>query len=317
MTVGVICHLHNPSTDDVAALARSCEDAGADWLGLPDAFWWRDVWVLLATAAQATRSLRLGPVVTNPYLRHPFHTLAALATLQGLGGDRFLLGLAAGGSEVSGAAGVSRRDAGTRIDALAKLVRSVAGGAPLDDSSGRRLEVPLSVPSVLVAGRANGVLAAAGRAADDALVWAVPMSDLARSVSAIERGATTGRHAPGERPRIVWAPLVVHDDASAARIRTIAAYSVLNSSRALHDRWDLDPSAVAEIRARLVSGGAAAAQHLVPPAALEDLVLADASASSVAAVGRTIGATAIAVPAFDIATVGDRVSWARSVLAAN
>jgi 5,10-methylenetetrahydromethanopterin reductase len=316
MTVGVISHLHNPTTEDAVALAVACERAGADWLGLPDAFWWRDVWVQLTAAAQATRSLRLGPVVTNPYLRHPFHTVAAVATLQGIGGDRFFLGLAAGGSEVTGAARISRHDAGTRIDELAHLVRSVAAGAPLDEVSGRRLEVPLAPVPILVAGRGDGVLRAAGRSSDDALVWAVPMSDLERSVGVIERAAAASRSAPGARPRIIWAPLVVHDDMSAARIATIAAYSVLNSSRALHQRWGLDASALAEIRALLVASGAAAARHLVPDAALHDLIVTDSAAPSVAAVVRRIGATAIAVPAFDIASVPDRVAWARSVLAA-
>ena len=51
MSVGVISHLHNPTLDDAAELAWAAEAAGADWLGLPDAFWWRDTWLLAATAA--------------------------------------------------------------------------------------------------------------------------------------------------------------------------------------------------------------------------------------------------------------------------
>src|SRR5437588_8980183 len=115
MAVGVISHLHNPSFAQVRALARSAEAAGADWLGLPDAFWWRDTWMLLAEAARVTERIEIGPLVTNPYLRHPFHTIAALATLEGLAGQRVFLGLGAGGSEVSGAARVPRNDAPERI----------------------------------------------------------------------------------------------------------------------------------------------------------------------------------------------------------
>ena len=82
MTVGVIAHIENPGFDDVRQLARTAEQAGADWLGVADAFWWRDTWLLLAEAARATDRIRLGPLVTNPYLRHPFLTVAALASLQ-------------------------------------------------------------------------------------------------------------------------------------------------------------------------------------------------------------------------------------------
>ena len=55
MAVGVIAHLPNPDFEAVGSLARAAEAAGADWLGLPDAFWWRDTWLLLAEAARATR----------------------------------------------------------------------------------------------------------------------------------------------------------------------------------------------------------------------------------------------------------------------
>src|SRR5712691_10067885 len=141
MPVGVISHLPNVSFDEVRELARAAEAAGADWLGLPDAFWWRDTWLLLASAAEATQHIEIGPLVTNPYLRHPFHTVAATASLQELAGPRVFVGIGAGGSEVSGAAGVSRRDAPARVRALCALLRSAAAGEPLDPPSGRALEV--------------------------------------------------------------------------------------------------------------------------------------------------------------------------------
>src|SRR5437763_13402278 len=130
MPVGVICHLHNVGFDQVPALARAAEDAGADWLGLPDAFWWRDTWMLLAEAARATERIEIGPMVTNPYLRHPFHTVAAVASLQDMAGPRVFVGIGAGGSELSGAAGISRRDAPERVASLARLLRRVARGEP-------------------------------------------------------------------------------------------------------------------------------------------------------------------------------------------
>ena len=55
--VGVTCHLLNPTLDEAAALARESEAAGADWLGLPDAFWWRDTWLLVGAALEATERI--------------------------------------------------------------------------------------------------------------------------------------------------------------------------------------------------------------------------------------------------------------------
>jgi len=312
MGVGVISHLQNPDFAAVGALARAAEEAGADWLGVPDAFWWRDTWLLLAAAARVTRRIALGPVVTNPYLRHPFHTVAALASLQDLAGERVFVGIGAGGSEVSGAAGISRHDAVDRIRSLVDLVRRVARGEPLDAASGRTLEPTLRRVNVLVAGRADGVLEVAGECADRVLLWAIPRSDLTRSAARVAHSAAQA----GRRPELVWAPLVDHGGSSRDRLRTIAAYSVLNSHPTLHARWGLDRPTLTELRTRLVAGGAAAAQELVPSAALEDLIFSNADPRSVAAIAVDLGVASLAVPVFSIDDVPTQVGWAHGVLGA-
>jgi 5,10-methylenetetrahydromethanopterin reductase len=312
MAVGVISHLPNPDFGEVAALARAAEEAGADWLGLPDAFWWRDTWLLLAEAARATRRVALGPVVTNPYLRHPFHTVSALASLQDLATPwRVFVGIGAGGSEVSGAARVPRTDAVDRIRALVDLIRRVVSGEALDPASGRTLELPLRPVNVLVAGRGDGILSAAGECADSVLLWAIPRSDLPRSAALVARGAMDA----GRRPDLVWAPLVDYGGASRERLRTIAAYSILNSHPSLHAAWGLDRPTLRALRERLVSGGAAAAQELVPAAALEDLILSDPAPEAVAPLAADLGATSVAIPAFSLDEVAPRVAWAHAVLA--
>jgi hypothetical protein len=190
----------------------------------------------------------------------------------------------------------------------------VAAGGPLDPASGRTLEVPLQPVPVLVAGRGNGILEAAGRCADRAMLWAVPTSDLERSAAAIFAGASVGREASGPRPELVWAPLVDHGGQSRQRVQTIAAYSVLNSRPAVQARWSLDRPTIARLRELLVGGGAAAAQELVPVSALEDLILHDPSPVRVGGMARKLGAMSMAVPAFSIDEVEERIAWARQVL---
>ncbi|HEY1246615.1 MAG TPA: LLM class flavin-dependent oxidoreductase [Hyphomicrobiaceae bacterium] len=310
MAVGVISHLPNPDFAAVGELARAAEAAGADWLGLPDAFWWRDTWLLLAEAARATRRIALGPVVTNPYMRHPFQNVSALASLQDLAGERIFVGVGAGGSEVSGAARISRRDAADWIRSLVHLLRQIQRGEPLDPTSGRTLEIQLRSVKVMVAGRGDRVLSVAGECADSVLLWAIPRSDLPRSIALVARGALDAKR----RPELVWAPLVDHGGASRDRLRTIAAYSVLNSHPALQAAWGLDQATLTNLRARLVGGGAAAAQELVPAAALDDLILHDSRPTAVASQAADLGATSLAIPAFSIDEVASHVAWARDVL---
>jgi alkanesulfonate monooxygenase SsuD/methylene tetrahydromethanopterin reductase-like flavin-dependent oxidoreductase (luciferase family) len=314
MSVGLITHIDNPSPADVMALARAAEAAGADWLGLPDAFWWRDTWVLAAEAARVTQRLAVGPVVTNPYTRHPFVTLAAVATLQDLAGPRVILGVGAGGSEVAGAANISRADAPERTVELAGLIRRVAAGQPLDDRSGRSLEVPLAQPRLLVGGRGARMLRAAGEAADEALLWAVPGSELARTVDLVQQG--TARRRP-ELPgvSITWAPLVEQGKASRALLRRAAAYAVLNNRDDTRERWGVGDDLVVRVRQLLLAGDTDAAERLIPDAVAGDLS-APRDVTSAADVARNIGADGIALAAINVDEVEEQVAWARSVLAA-
>ena len=306
--VGVISTLPNPTLADVEALAREAERAGADWLGVPDAFWWRDTWLLAAAAARATTTLAIGPVVTNPYLRHPFHTLAAVGTLQELAGpERVLLGLAAGGSEIGVAARVDRRDAPARIVDLVSLLRDVAGGAPLDPESGRTLEVPLRAPRVLVAGRAPKLLAAGGAVADDVLLWSVPRSELASSAAGVAAGGGAG---------LIWAPLLVDEDLDAAVAAPPgeAGYVVLNSRPETRRAWGVDDALAAEVRRGLVAGERV--EGLVPEAALRDVLVSLAARDEARELYGSVGARGIAVAAPTLGAVAPRVAWARDVLAA-
>jgi hypothetical protein len=146
------------------------------------------------------------------------------------------------------------------------------------------------------------------------MLWAVPMSDLERSAAMISEGARAAREAKGPRPELVWAPLVDHGGQSRQRVQAIAAYSVLNSRPELQARWCLDRPTTNRLRELLVGGGAAAAQALVPRAALDDLILPDASPAYVGGVAKKLGAASLAVPAFSVDEVAERVAWARQVL---
>jgi len=314
MSVGLITHVDNPSLAEVTALAQAAEAAGADWLGLPDAFWWRDTWILAAEAARVTRRLAVGPVVTNPYTRHPFVTLSALATLQDLAGPRVVLGVGAGGSEIGGAAKISRADAPERTVELAGLIRRVAAGRPLDEESGRSLEMPLAPTRLLVGGRGARMLRAAGEVADEALLWAVPGSELARTVDLVHQGSARRRpELPGLG--ITWAPLVEWGEASRALLRRASAYAVLNNRDETRERWRVGEDLVVRVRELLVAGDTDAAERLIPEAVAADL-LTPRDVTTAADVAREIRAGGIALPVIDVDEVEEQVAWARSVLAA-
>jgi alkanesulfonate monooxygenase SsuD/methylene tetrahydromethanopterin reductase-like flavin-dependent oxidoreductase (luciferase family) len=84
---------------DYVALAEQEGFDGIAWLSDSHLIW-RDVYVSMAVALQKTRSIRLGPGVTNPVTRDPTVTAAAIATLDELSPGRVVLGIGAGDSAV-------------------------------------------------------------------------------------------------------------------------------------------------------------------------------------------------------------------------
>ena len=69
----------------------------------------RDPWVTLGQLAATTDRLVLGTCVTDPFIRHPALTGAAIATLADATGGRAVLGLGAGVSGFAPSASRGRR----------------------------------------------------------------------------------------------------------------------------------------------------------------------------------------------------------------
>jgi len=144
-------------------------------------------------------------------------------------------------------------------------------------------------------------------------LWAVPRSELDRTVGLVAEGAL-GRPANLPAIGLTWAPLVEHDDASAALLRRAATYAVLNKpSRGCASvgesalRWWRTSGSSSSPATRLRP------REAIPLSVIDDLTT-DADPAVAGAVAARIGATSIALPATDAATVADRVAWARRVL---
>ena len=311
--VGVLDHQQNPTLEDVLSAGRSAEEAGADWFTVSDNTTWRDTWMMSGALAGVTERILVGPGVTNPYLRHPFHTVAALATLHDISAGRAMLGVGAGGSLLTDVIGLDRSDAPTRVAELIELVRNVAGGAPLDEGSGRALNIDLPPTPVLTAGRKDGMLRCGGAHADSVLVFRIPMSDIDRVIGVIGSGASDAGRDKG--PDIVWCPLVAWDERIRPHLRTATVYAALESPPELFDGWGVDPATRGEIRAVVHSKGLPAAAELMPDAIVDDIILADADPAAVAATAKRIGATRIAIRNFSNDALPTGVEWARAVTA--
>jgi len=116
--------------DELADLVDLSEEAGYDVFWYADERFFRDAYIGLTMAALRTRRIQLGPLVTDPYSRHPAMTAAAIASLAELAPGRVLLGLGAGGSGFQ-QMGLERRRPLVAVREATELLRRLLGGEKL------------------------------------------------------------------------------------------------------------------------------------------------------------------------------------------
>ncbi|MCY4085690.1 MAG: LLM class flavin-dependent oxidoreductase [Actinomycetia bacterium] len=87
--------------DDYLYGIKEAENHGFDFCGIIDSpYNFMDCYPVLGAAALETKTIQLGPYVTNPLTRHPSVTASAMATVDVMSGGRAFLGLGRGDSAV-------------------------------------------------------------------------------------------------------------------------------------------------------------------------------------------------------------------------
>jgi 5,10-methylenetetrahydromethanopterin reductase len=152
-------------------LCSAAEEAGFGFLGVGDSqSVFGDVYVALAVAAQRTRHLRLGPMVTNPVSRHLVVTASAISSVDQLSGGRAVLGVGSGDSALYTVGAPPATLAGLE-DAVVTL-RSLLEGRVVERAPGQTWQVAKARRAVPLYLSAEGprTLHLAGRVADGVVV---------------------------------------------------------------------------------------------------------------------------------------------------
>ncbi|HEY3850859.1 MAG TPA: LLM class flavin-dependent oxidoreductase [Steroidobacteraceae bacterium] len=95
------CHLWGESLDAFRSDLRLASELGFAVAAIGDSpAGWHEMYISLAIAAQESPNATVAPYVTSPFVRHPIINANAMCSLADAYGDRFVLGLATGGSNV-------------------------------------------------------------------------------------------------------------------------------------------------------------------------------------------------------------------------
>jgi 5,10-methylenetetrahydromethanopterin reductase len=236
----------------------------------------------LITAAQATRTIRLGPACLNPYLLHPVEIANQLHMLDSVSGGRAYLGLARGAW--LDAVGVSQDRPVRRLREAVDVVRRLMRG----DDTGYQGEIFQVAPGVRLAYRPVrpdvdlllgawgplGIALAGELAAEVKIGGTANPALLPRAAGALARGAARAGRSPAEVGVVCGAVTVVDEDGASARRLARAEVATYLPVVAALDGIDLGPAGLgaAELATmqRLVrAGDHEAAGLLVPDAVLD------------------------------------------------
>jgi 5,10-methylenetetrahydromethanopterin reductase len=151
-------------------LCRAAEDAGFGFLGVGDSqSIFRDVYVALTLAAQATTRIPLGPQVTNAVSRHLVVTASAISSVDEVSGGRAVLGIGSGDSALRTVGAAASTVAG--LEDAVGVLRDLTAGRPVvrDGHTWHVQRAKRQVP-VYLSAEGPRTLRLAGRLADGVVV---------------------------------------------------------------------------------------------------------------------------------------------------
>lgn len=229
--------------DRTVTLARRAERLGLDQVWVADERFYRDVYASMTLLACRTERIRIGAMVTDPFVRHPALTATAAATVDEISRGRCVLGMGAGISGFA-AMGIERvRPARAIKEAIALIHRLCDGerdvsfeGEIVRFHGGHLNFPPLRRVPIYVAGRGPRVLQAGGEMADGVVVasYASPQG-IRWGLDQVAKGAARGGRSLEDVALASWLYTSVSDDGDRAReaVRTGVAVAMWGSREIL------------------------------------------------------------------------------------
>lgn len=215
----------------VAERARVAEEVGFDLVAIPDSqSLFRDVYVALTLAAQATSRVRLGPMVSNVVTRHLAVTVSAIASVDEVSGGRAVLGLGTGDSAVLNAGG---RPSSVRAmrDAVQELHELLHGRTVEAEGHSRHVRWVRRPVPVWLAAEGPRMLALTAAHADGVLIGTGLTSEVIRhSLEQVRTAAV----AAGRSPEAVEAWFFAKSEVADSREAALAANKMALAASANH-----------------------------------------------------------------------------------
>jgi 5,10-methylenetetrahydromethanopterin reductase len=259
---------------DIVDLAVLAEDLGLArcWV-YDEGLATRDVYVTLTAIAARTRQIPLGPGITNPFVRHPGATAAAIASLDEFSGGRAFVGLGAGGALTLDPMKIERRRPLTAVSEMVDCLRRLFAGHRVDHDghafSFRSAKLDYARPGIeiILAGRGPKMTALGGQVADGFTLSFIHKDLLGSHVRSL-------REASEDRPFLItYSTLIAVTDEEYDAARASLTFRLVDSPPQVKEMIGMTAADVANIRSALADGGPQAAARYIKPDWLSAFVI--------------------------------------------
>ena len=210
--------------EELAAIAKFCEDLGHDQVWYSNHKLSRDLYVGMSVIAANTKRIGIGSFIAEPYSVHPGVIAAAIATVDELSGGRAILLLGAGAANFK-QLGITRQNPVTAIKETIEICRALLSGnktsyrgemfglldGQLDFET--RPDLP-----IYVAARGHRMLEMSGATADGVMVatHATPRG-LKSALSLVDKGCQSVGRTWKDIPILTRVDVSINSDADLAR----------------------------------------------------------------------------------------------------
>ncbi len=179
----------NQPLDEIVKLVKLAEDVGFEYAWITDHYNNKNVYETLALLAANTETIKMGPGVTNPYVRSPAISASAIATIDEISNGRATFGIGPGDKATFDALGIEWTKPVSTIKAAIADINTLLAGEKTEAGAalGGVKKVQDAIP-IYMGAQGPKMLETAGEIADGVLINASNPKDYEAAMPMIKKG---------------------------------------------------------------------------------------------------------------------------------
>ena len=174
---------------ELVRLVKIAEDVGFEYAWITDHYNNKNVYETLALIAANTETIKMGPGVTNPYVRSPAISASAIATIDEISNGRATFGIGPGDKATFDALGIAWEKPVSTIKAAIADINTLLSGGKTEAGAalGGAKKVQDAIP-IYMGAQGPKMLETAGEIADGVLINASNPKDYEAAMPMIKKG---------------------------------------------------------------------------------------------------------------------------------